>query len=73
MVARHGITHCERSDDATQVDPMPFFGFQTWMALPKDHEDRAAMFQHAAKNALPILQGEGKETRLILGSARATG
>ena len=69
MVAGHGITHSERTDDATQVDPMPFFGIQTWVALPKDHEDRAPMFQHAAKEALPVLEGEGKEVRLILGSA----
>ncbi|SMX22365.1 pirin family protein [Boseongicola aestuarii] len=69
MVAGHGITHSERTDDATQVDPMPFFGIQTWVALPKDHEDRAPMFQHARKDALPLLEGEGKEVRLILGSA----
>jgi redox-sensitive bicupin YhaK (pirin superfamily) len=69
MVAGHGITHSERTDDATQVDPMPFFGIQTWVALPKDHEDRAPMFQHAPKETLPFMEGEGKEVRLILGSA----
>jgi redox-sensitive bicupin YhaK (pirin superfamily) len=69
MVAGHGITHSERTDDATQVDPMPFFGIQTWVALPKDHEDRAPMFQHAPKETLPFMEGEGKELRLILGSA----
>ncbi|MEM6385800.1 MAG: pirin family protein [Pseudomonadota bacterium] len=69
MVAGQGITHSERIDDETQVDPMPFFGIQTWVALPKDHEDRAAEFQHAPKEALPLLEGEGKELRLILGDA----
>ena len=69
MVAGHGITHSERIDDETQTDPMPFFGIQTWVALPKDHEDRAADFQHAPKEALPFLAGEGKEVRLILGHA----
>ncbi|MGR3513346.1 MAG: pirin family protein [Paracoccaceae bacterium] len=69
MVAGHGITHSERIDDETQVDPMPFFGIQTWVALPKDHEDRAPDFQHAPKDALPFLEGEGKEVRLILGTA----
>lgn len=39
------------------------------MALPKDHEDRAPEFRHAAKGALPLLEGEGKEVRLILGTA----
>lgn len=69
MVAGHGITHSERTDDATQKDPMPFFGIQTWVALPKDHEDRAPEFVHAAPFELPILDGEGKQVRLILGSA----
>ena len=35
MVAGHGITHSERTDDATQTEAMPFFGIQTWVALPK--------------------------------------
>jgi redox-sensitive bicupin YhaK (pirin superfamily) len=69
MVAGHGITHSERTDDATQVDPMPFFGIQTWVALPEDREEAPPRFQHAPKAALPFLQGEGKEVRLILGSA----
>ncbi len=69
MVAGHGITHSERTDDATQTDPMPFFGIQTWVALPKDAEDDAAQFQHVGKDALPLLEGEGKELRLILGHA----
>ena len=69
MVAGQGITHSERTDDKTQVDPMPFFGIQTWVALPKDHEDRAPTFHHAPKDALPMMEGEGKKVRLILGSA----
>jgi redox-sensitive bicupin YhaK (pirin superfamily) len=69
MVAGQGITHSERTDDETQRDPMPFFGIQTWVALPKDHEDRAPEFHHAPGSALPLMQGEGKAVRLILGSA----
>ncbi|NNF90701.1 MAG: pirin family protein [Boseongicola sp.] len=69
MVAGRGITHSERIDDETRKAPMPFFGLQTWVALPKDHEDRAPDFQHAAKDALPYLEGEGKKVRLILGNA----
>ena len=69
MVAGQGITHSERTDDETQTDPMPFFGIQTWVALPKDHEDRAAEFHHAPKADLPLMEGEGKEVRLILGNA----
>ena len=69
MTAGHGISHSERIDDETRTDPMPFFGIQTWVALPKDHEDRAPRFQHTTKDELPMLQAEGKEVRLILGTA----
>ena len=56
-VAGHGIIHSERSDNAIQTGPAPFFGVQTWAALPKDHEDRPATFQHAAAANLPLLMG----------------
>ena len=69
MVAGQGITHSERIDDATRTEPMPFFGIQTWVALPRDHEDRAPAFQHVAGDDLPILEGVGKSVRLILGDA----
>lgn len=69
MVAGHGITHSERTDDKTQNTPMPFFGIQTWVALPKDHEDNPPDFQHAPKETLPLLEAEGKSVRLILGHA----
>jgi len=49
MIAGRGITRSERTDGETQVDPMPFFGIQTWVALPEDHEDRAASFEHVPK------------------------
>ena len=69
MVAGHGITHSERTDDATQTDPMPFFGIQTWVALPEEQEDAPARFEHAGKDVLPLLEAEGKVVRLILGTA----
>ena len=69
MVAGHGIPPSEGTEGKTQIDPMPFFGVQTWVALPKDHEDRAPEFEHAAADALPVLEGEGKTVRLILGDA----
>ncbi|MBT8408792.1 MAG: pirin family protein [Alphaproteobacteria bacterium] len=69
MVAGSGITHSERTDDETQKDPMPFFGIQTWVALPEEQEDAPAEFIHAAKEELPEFEGEGKTVRLILGHA----
>ncbi|WP_299206385.1 pirin family protein [uncultured Tateyamaria sp.] len=69
MVAGHGITHSERTDGEIRKKPHNLFGIQTWVALPKDAEDEPADFQHAPKDTLPFLEGEGKEVRLILGDA----
>lgn len=67
MVAGHGITHSERIDGEVREKPQTLFGIQTWVALPKDAEDDPAAFEHAPKDTLPLLEGEGKEVRLILG------
>ena len=69
MVAGHGITHSERTDGEARKAPMSMFGIQTWVALPKDHEDHAPAFEHAARDDLPFMEGEGKHVRLILGNA----
>lgn len=69
MVAGHGITHSERTDGAARTAPMSLFGIQTWVALPKDAEDRAAGFEHAPRDTLPLIEAEGKSVRLILGTA----
>lgn len=69
MVAGNGITHSERMDGAYRQGPKSLFGLQTWVALPKDQEDRAADFIHVGKDRLPELEGEGKQVRLVLGNA----
>ncbi len=69
MLAGQGITHSERTDGAARRAPLSLFGLQTWLALPKDREDDPAQFTHAARQDLPVLEGEGKTVRLILGSA----
>ena len=69
MVAGHGITHSERADGEVREKPHTLFGIQSWIALPEDKEDDPAAFSHAPAAELPLMQGEGKEVRLILGSA----
>lgn len=69
MVAGQGVTHSERTSAATRRGDSRLFGIQTWVALPESHEDKPASFEHHGKSALPLLQGEGKEVRLILCSA----
>jgi redox-sensitive bicupin YhaK (pirin superfamily) len=47
---------------------MPFFGIQTWVALPDEAEDAPAAFQHAAKDKLPVITDGGASVRLVLGT-----
>lgn len=67
MVSGHGITHSERTDGAALQAPHSLLGIQTWVALPKGAEDGAAAFRHAGAADLPLLDGEGKQVRVILG------
>ena len=71
MTAGLGITHSERMDGPLSpiAGPQSLFGLQTWLALPRDHEDAPATFFNAGPDALPLLEGEGKLVRLILGEA----
>ena len=69
MVAGKGVTHSERTSEATRRGESKLFGIQTWIALPESHEETGASFEHHGKAALPLLEGEGKEVRLILGNA----
>jgi hypothetical protein len=68
MVAGHGITHSERTDEGERDRVRQMLGIQTWLALPEDREEGAADFLHVPKADLPILEGEGKTLRLILGT-----
>lgn len=70
MIAGDGITHSERTSAETRAQPNhPLYGIQTWIALPDEHEEMAAAFEHHSKGALPFLEGEGKQVRLIIGKA----
>ncbi len=67
MTAGQGITHSERMDE--DAIPQSVWGLQTWLALPVDREDDPAGFSHTEAGKLPVLEGEGKTVRLILGTA----
>jgi len=69
MKAGWGITHSERTDGEVRTTGQRLFGLQTWLALPKAAEDDPADFVHSPAAALPVIEGEGKTVRLILGHA----
>jgi hypothetical protein len=69
MVAGQGITHSERTAPEDRTAPgRRLAGIQTWIALPEAEEDRPASFHHHRADELPLLEGEGKTLRLILGT-----
>ena len=69
MIAGNGITHSERTSKETRLGTHRLAGIQTWVALPEDAEESDASFEHHGKAKLPLLEGEGKSVRLILGDA----
>ncbi|MEL7465167.1 MAG: pirin family protein [Pseudomonadota bacterium] len=69
MIAGNGVTHSERTSEATRRAPSSLFGVQTWVALPEEAEETDAAFEHQGKDALPFLEAEDMEARLILGTA----
>lgn len=68
MTAGRGIAHSERSDTALRQKPQRLAGIQSWVALPARDEETAPAFAHHARATLPLIEGEGKQVRLIAGS-----
>lgn len=69
MIAGNGVTHSERTSEETRQGASKLFGIQTWVALPESHEEIEAGFEHHGKDALPFLESDGKQLRLIIGRA----
>jgi redox-sensitive bicupin YhaK (pirin superfamily) len=69
MIAGRGITHSERTAPARRRAGERLFGIQTWVALPEADEETDPGFEHVPEVRLPVIEGEGKRVRLILGRA----
>jgi redox-sensitive bicupin YhaK (pirin superfamily) len=68
MTAGKGIVHSERTVPADVARPRRMFGIQSWVALPKQHEDASPAFEHVAADRLPVLDERGIKARVIAGS-----
>ena len=68
MTAGAGIVHSERTDAALRDRVNPLFGIQSWLALPRDEEERAPDFAHHAAASLPVIESGGARLRLIAGT-----
>ena len=69
MVAGRGITHSERTPAEARKRPHSAHGIQTWVSLPKAHEDAAPKFEHHTKETLPVIESDDVRLRLVLGRA----
>jgi redox-sensitive bicupin YhaK (pirin superfamily) len=69
MTAGSGIAHSERTPPGTRASGGPLFGIQSWVALPKAHEEADPAFFHHPARTLPKIDGEGKAVTIIAGTA----
>ncbi len=67
MTAGQGIVHSERTAAARRAAPHRLSGIQSWVALPKSHEEAAPAFVHHGRASLPTLDVEGLKLRLVAG------
>lgn len=68
MTAGRGIVHSERTPPELRSSDVSLFGIQSWVALPREHEESTPHFDHYAEEELPVVEAEGKRVRVITGS-----
>lgn len=70
MTAGKGIVHTERTP-LNHRDGKKYrsHGYQIWVALPKEQEDREPEFHHVPKSQLPAWEKKGLNYTLIAGEA----
>jgi redox-sensitive bicupin YhaK (pirin superfamily) len=70
MVAGRGIAHSERTPpDVRLAGGASIHGIQTWIALPRQHEEAEPAFEHHPASTLPEIRLPGAVLRLIAGAA----
>ncbi|HUK01019.1 MAG TPA: pirin family protein [Steroidobacteraceae bacterium] len=68
MIAGSGITHSERFERA-RAEGGPMHGLQSWVALPREHEETTPAFAHFDRDDLPAFEADGMRLRLLAGEA----
>jgi len=69
MTAGRGIVHSERTGEDVRSAGGPLFGLQTWVALPKQHEETAPAFFHHEASDIPQADAGGVSIRVVAGSS----
>ncbi len=68
MTAGKGIVHSERTTEAEKARDRRIYGIQSWVALPKTHEEMPPSFEHVAMARLPVIEDRGIAVRVVAGS-----
>ena len=68
MTAGRGIVHSERTPPELREVDAPVSGIQSWVALPRQHEETSPSFAHHATDELPVVEDGGAHVRLIVGA-----
>jgi redox-sensitive bicupin YhaK (pirin superfamily) len=69
MIAGKGIVHSERTPPEIRKAGHRSHGIQAWVALRKEEEESDPRFVHHPASALPRIERQGVELRLISGDA----
>ena len=69
MTSGRGIVHSERSPGSIADRAQPIHGIQSWVAVPKQHEDGEPSFAHHPAATLPHLSLPGVVITVIAGDA----
>jgi hypothetical protein len=70
MTAGRGIAHSERTPLAERHAGGPLYGLQSWVALPREHEEIEPSFHHHGVDQLPHFDLDGAQVTLIAGTWR---
>jgi redox-sensitive bicupin YhaK (pirin superfamily) len=68
MTAGRGIVHSERTGPELRATGGPIHGLQMWVGLPADKEEMAPGFAHHETAEFPVVQENGKNVRVVVGS-----
>jgi redox-sensitive bicupin YhaK (pirin superfamily) len=68
MTAGSGIAHSERTEPEMKRTGFRMHGVQTWVALPRSHEETAPSFEHVEAGKLPTWHSGTASLRLIVGT-----
>lgn len=69
MTAGQGISHSERTGITERGHLHNVHGLQSWIALPKELEEKSPSFSHHEAGTIPFLDLKGVHLRVIAGNA----